>query len=114
MNKRDELLSVATQLVDVGRLHQKSGSTYNGKEIYKEACSGINDRALKAAKDLIEKVDAEFEGRAPVADSMRDAAPEMYEMLQLAVSYIDRDSVEDFAYSYQNIKALLAKARGEG
>ena len=81
MNKRNELLQVATQLVDVGRLHQKSGSTYNGKEIYKESCPEINRRALKAAKDLIEKVDAEFEDAPQTADSMSDAAPEMLESI---------------------------------
>lgn len=41
------------------------------------------------------------------------AAPEMYAMLDLAISYMDGDAVEDFTYSYQDIKKLLAKARGE-
>lgn len=40
-------------------------------------------------------------------------APEMYRMLELAMSYMDGDSIEDFVYSYQDIKQLLAKARGE-
>lgn len=41
------------------------------------------------------------------------AAPEMYELLELAISYIDGDSIEDFIYNYKDIKKLLAKARGE-
>ena len=41
------------------------------------------------------------------------AAPEMYAMLKTAISYMDGDSVEDFTYHYQEIKQLLAKARGE-
>ena len=41
------------------------------------------------------------------------AAPEMYRMLELALSRMDDDSIEDFVYSYQDIKQLLAKARGE-
>lgn len=41
------------------------------------------------------------------------AAPEMYNMLNLALSYMDGDSIEDFAYQYKEIEKLLAKARGE-
>lgn len=41
------------------------------------------------------------------------AAPAMYRILELAMSYMDGDSIEDFVYSYQDIKQLLAKARGE-
>lgn len=58
--RRDELLRVATQLVDVERLHQKSGHIINGREVYKDTAGDINRRALKSAKDLIAKVDAEF------------------------------------------------------
>lgn len=59
--RRDELLRVATQLVDVEILHQKSGHIINGRETYKYTSGDINHRALKSAKDLIAKVDAEFE-----------------------------------------------------
>lgn len=41
------------------------------------------------------------------------AAPEMYEMLDKFVRCVDDDSSEDFLYQYQDIKNLLAKARGE-
>lgn len=41
------------------------------------------------------------------------AAPEMYEMLKLAISLMDGDSIEDFGYQYQEIQTLLTKARGE-
>ena len=41
------------------------------------------------------------------------AAPEMYAMLDAAISYMDGGSVEGFVYHYQEIKQLLAKARGE-
>lgn len=38
---------------------------------------------------------------------------EMEAMLEIAISLIDDDSIEDFVYQYREIKALLAKARGE-
>lgn len=40
-------------------------------------------------------------------------APDMYEMLELAMSLMDGDSIEDFAYQYKEIKSLLKRARGE-
>ena len=42
-----------------------------------------------------------------------EIAQEMYEMLDLAISFMDGDSIEDFAYNYSDIKNLLAKARGD-
>lgn len=41
------------------------------------------------------------------------AAPEMYAMLEMAISLMDGDSIEDFTYQYREILELLAKARGE-
>ena len=38
---------------------------------------------------------------------------ELVEMLELAMSHMDGDSIEDFTYQYQGIQQLLAKARGE-
>ena len=40
-------------------------------------------------------------------------AEEMYRLLELAMSLMDGDSIEDFTYQYQELNALLAKARGE-
>ncbi len=102
MNKRNELLQVATQLA----------AGFNASDDGTWDRTSIADTAVFQAKNLIEKVNAEFEDSPQVADSMRDAAPEMYKMLELAISYMDGDSIEDFTYNYQDITALLAKARG--
>ena len=100
--RRDELLRVATVLA--------AGLNANPAYDYKIE---IVDWATDQAKDLIEKVDAEFEGTPQVTDSMRDAAPEMYEMLELAVSYMDGGNTRELVHNYQDIATLLAKARGE-
>ncbi|AUS00805.1 hypothetical protein NVP1278O_70 [Vibrio phage 1.278.O._10N.286.54.E8] len=41
------------------------------------------------------------------------AAPEMYEFLDIFVKLVEDDSSEDFLYKFNDIKLLLAKARGE-
>ena len=41
------------------------------------------------------------------------AAPEMYEMLEKYVKYVEYDRSEDFLCEFQNIVALLTKARGD-
>lgn len=69
-NKRDEILQVATQLA--------AGLNANPAYDYKIE---IVDWATDQAKDLIEKVDAEFEDAPQTADSMSDAAPEMLESI---------------------------------
>lgn len=42
-----------------------------------------------------------------------EASPCMYEMLECILSHIEDDRSEDIAYKYNEIKDLLAKARGE-
>lgn len=37
---------------------------------------------------------------------------DMYEMLELAMSLMDGDSIEDFTYQYKEIESLLKRARG--
>jgi hypothetical protein len=41
------------------------------------------------------------------------AHADMYEMLKLAISLMDGDSIEDFTYQYKEIESLLKRARGE-
>jgi hypothetical protein len=41
------------------------------------------------------------------------AAPDMYYALCEFIELVERDSSEDFLYKYQDVKRLLAKARGE-
>lgn len=38
---------------------------------------------------------------------------DMYEMLELAMSLMDGDSIEDFTYQYKEIESLLKRSRGE-
>lgn len=40
-------------------------------------------------------------------------APDMYEMLKLAINLMDGDSIEGFTYQYKEIEQLLKRARGE-
>ena len=38
---------------------------------------------------------------------------DMYEMLELAMSLMDGDSIEDFTCQYKEIESLIKRARGE-
>lgn len=69
-------------------------------------------------RDCFVSVEDQGEGPSATTEKIANmhliaAAPEMYRILELAMSYMDGDSIEDFVYSYQDIKQLLAKARGE-
>jgi hypothetical protein len=83
-----------------------------------------------ATQVMIEKYEAERCARQLVLSCSRDGvidpekmvntlterlmvSREMYEMLNHFVECVENDSSEDFLYRFHEVKALLAKARGE-
>ncbi|QDP50503.1 MAG: hypothetical protein Unbinned6284contig1001_59 [Prokaryotic dsDNA virus sp.] len=80
----------------VCNIHQSDGAEYTPH--YSDVATTITGE-----KESIQKANAHL-----IA-----CAPDMYEMLKLAMSLMDGDSIEDFAYQYQEIKSILNQVEGE-